>query len=158
MTPNEIQNTELRLGYIFTNKDLLIQSLTRTAAANEQRQSGQICEDQEILCTLGDAVLKLVLVDLLMKHGYTTPGDITQHKEKLEKGTSLGPMLREIGIAPIVGRGEQKLGIQDKSDALAETFEAIIGAIYQDGGYGIIKKLVAKWFRPKIEALQSDNT
>ena len=55
-------------------------------------------------------------------------------------------MLRAIGIAPIVGIGEQLNGVHEQPRALAETFEAIVGAIYQDGGYEIIKKLVVKWF------------
>ena len=60
---------EDRLGYSFTDKELLDRALTRKAYANEQKQQNQECEDQEIFRTLGDAVLKTVLVDLLIKNG-----------------------------------------------------------------------------------------
>jgi ribonuclease-3 len=150
MTPEEIRAIEIRLGYIFLDQRLLIQALTRKAAAQEQRQKGQLCEDQEVFRTLGDAVLKAILTELLIHKGYMTRGSITQEKEKLENEKSLSAMLRAMEITPIVGIGERSIGVHEQSLALAETFEAIVAAIYKDGGYEIIKKLVVKWFSPLI--------
>lgn len=127
-----------------------MQALTRKAAAQEQRQKGNPCEDQEVFRTLGDAVLKAILTDLLIQRGYKTRGDITRKKAELENEQSLSEMLRKIKIAPIVGIGERNIGIHEQSLALAETFEAIVAAVYKDGGYGIIQKLVEKWFSPLI--------
>lgn len=146
MTSEEIRAIETRLGYIFLDRGLLIQALTRKAAANEQRQKGKICENQEVFRTLGDAVLKAILTELLIQQGSTTRGDITQRKAKLENEESLSTMLRKMKITPIVGIGERSCGVHEQSLALAETFEAIIAAIYKDGGYEITKKLVVKWF------------
>ncbi|NEZ65540.1 dsRNA-specific ribonuclease [Leptolyngbyaceae cyanobacterium CCMR0082] len=151
MTPEEIRAIEIRLGYLFLDQGLLLQALTRKAAAQEQRQKGKQCEDQEIFRTLGDAVLKAILTDLLIQKGYSTRGSITQKKEKLEKEESLSAMLRAMEITPIVGIGERSIGVHEQSLALAETFEAIVAAIYKDGGYEIIKNLVVKWFSPLIE-------
>jgi ribonuclease III len=150
MTSEEIRAIEIRLGYIFLDRGLLIQALTRKAAAHEQRQKGKICEDQEVFRTLGDAVLKAILTELLIQQGYTTRGDITQKKAKLENEESLSAMLRTMEITPIVGIGERSVGVHKQSLALAETFEAIIAAIYKDGGYEIVKKLVVKWFSSLI--------
>ena len=150
ITPEEIKAIEIRLGYIFLDQGLLIQALTRKAAAQEQKQKGKPCEDQEVFRTLGDAVLKAILTDFLIQQGYKTRGNITQKKEKLEQEESLSAMLREMRITPIVGIGERSIGVHEQSLALAETFEAIVAAIYKDGSYEIIKKLVMKWFSPLI--------
>lgn len=146
MTPEEIAAIEIRLGYIFLDRSLLIQALTRRAAALERMQKGIMCEDQEVFSTLGDAVLKLTLTELLIQQGYTTPGSITQQRQILENEERLSTIIRAMEIIPIVGIGERSIGVHEQPRALAETFEAIVAAIYQDGGYEIIKKLVVKWF------------
>jgi ribonuclease III len=150
MTPEEIRAIETRLGYIFLDQGLLMQALTRKAAAQEQRQKGSICADQEVFRTLGDAVLKLILTELLIHKGYETRGRITQKKATLENEENLSVMLRTMKITPIVGIGERSVGVHEQPLALAETFEAIVAAIYKDGGYEIVKKLVVKWFSPLV--------
>jgi ribonuclease III len=150
MTPEEIRAVETRLGYIFLDQGLLMQALTRKAAAQEQRQKGKICEDQEVFRTLGDAVLKTILTELLIHKGCKTRGSITQKKATLENEENLSAMLRAMEIAPIVGIGERSVGVHEQPLALAETFEAIVAAIYKDGGYEIVKKLVVKWFSPLL--------
>jgi ribonuclease III len=146
MTSEEIRAIEISLGYLFLDENLLIQSLTRKAAANEKRQRGEKCEDQEVFRTLGDAILKAVLTEELIQQGFVTPGDITEKKKDLEKEASLSNKIRGMNIFPIVSNGEHLCGVHEQSNALAETFEAIIAAIYKDGGYEIIKKLIIKWF------------
>ena len=149
MTLQQIRTIEASLGYIFLDSDLLVQALTRKAAALEQRQKGRDCKDQEVFRTLGDAILKAVLTELLIHQGYVTPGEITERKKDLEREESLSNKIRSMNIVPIVGIGERRTGVQQQSPALAETFEAIIAAIYKDGGYEIIKKLIIKWFFPQ---------
>jgi ribonuclease III len=149
MTPQQIRTIETSLGYIFLDPELLVQALTRKAAALEQRQKGRSCKDQEVFRTLGDAILKAVLTESLIHQGYVTPGDITERKKDLEREESLSNKIRSMNIVPIVGIGESRIGVQQQSPALAETFEAIIAAIYKDGGYEIIKKLIIKWFFPQ---------
>jgi ribonuclease III len=149
MTLQEIRTVEASLGYIFLDSELLVQALTRKAAALEQRQKGRNCKDQEVFRTLGDAILKAVLTESLIHQGYVTPGEITERKKDLEREESLSNKIRSMNIAPIVGIGECRTGVQQQSPALAETFEAIIAAIYKDGGYEIIKKLIIKWFFPQ---------
>jgi ribonuclease-3 len=146
MNPEDIEAIERRLGYIFKDKNLLLRALTRKAAAKEQSEQGQSCEDQEVFRTLGDAILKAILTDLLIENGCTTRGSITQKKQTLEDEKTLGEMLRTMGIAPIVGIGERIIGVHETTYALAETFEALVAAVYKDGGYDVITALVTKWF------------
>ncbi len=139
---------EEALGYTFSNKSLLERALTRKAYANELKQQNIECEDQEIYRTLGDAVLKTVLVDRLIASGYKTREDITNRKMELESEEGLAKISRELGIGSSIrlGIGEKKQKADEKQYVLAETLEAIIGAIFLDGGYDASKDTIIKWF------------
>jgi ribonuclease-3 len=67
MKPEDITTVEKRLNYTFKDKNLLIRALTRKAFAQEQKQQGKNCEDQEVYRILGDAVLKAILVEMLIQ-------------------------------------------------------------------------------------------
>ncbi len=139
---------EESLGYSFKNKALLIRALTRKAYANEQKQQNRECDDQEIFRTLGDSVLKTVLVDLLIMNGCTTRDDITTKKKKLEREEGLADISLEIGLGASIrfGKGEMKQKADQEPYVLAETLEAVIGAIYLDGGFDSAKEVVARVF------------
>ncbi len=143
---------EEAIGYTFSDERLLNRALTRKAYANEQKQQNQDCEDQEIFRTLGDAVLKTVLVDLLIKNGCTTREEITNRKMDLESEEGLARISRELGMGTFIklGIGEKKQKVNEKQYVLAETLEALIGAIYLDGGFDASKKVVTEWFRPYL--------
>ncbi|MEO1376363.1 MAG: ribonuclease III domain-containing protein [Cyanobacteria bacterium J06635_10] len=134
MKPEDISYVEQCLGYTFKNKALLIRALTRKAFAQEQSQRGQNCEDQEVYRILGDAVLKVILVEMLIEKGYDSRESITNKKSDLEKRDNLGKMFQEIGIAPFIrfGIGEEKQGISKQSSVLGETFEALVAAVHVD--------------------------
>jgi len=140
---------ENNLGYAFLDKSLLNRALTSKAYALEQGQRNQACEDQEIFKTLGDAVLKAVLVDLLIKAGCETRDEITRKKEDLENVAALAKISRELEIGDyiILGVGEKKQRAHEVQSVLAETLEAVIGAIYLDGGYDTAKKVIAQLFK-----------
>ncbi|MFZ3059982.1 MAG: ribonuclease III domain-containing protein [Candidatus Methanoperedens sp.] len=139
---------EEALGYTFSNKSLLERALTRKAYANELKQQNIECEDQEIYRTLGDAVLKTVLVDRLIESGYKTREDITNRKMELESEEGLAKISRELEIGSSIrlGIGEKKQKANEKQYVLAETLEAVIGAIFLDGGYDASKDTIIKWF------------
>ncbi len=141
----EIENN---LNYHFHHRKLLERALTRKAFANEQGQRGISSEDQEIYCTLGDAVLKTVLIDLLIRSGVTTPDMITRRKIELEREENLAAIGRKINIGPYIrlGKGEAKHNAGEQPYVLAETFEAIIGAVFLDGGYASAEMCVKEWF------------
>jgi ribonuclease-3 len=143
---------EESMHYFFKEKTLLIRALTRKAYANEQKQQNNDCEDQEIFRTLGDAVLKTVLVDLLIKNGYRTREDITNRKMELESEEGLARISRELDAGSFLrlGLGEIKQKANEKQYVLAETLEAIFGAIYLDGGFDASKAVIARLFGPYI--------
>ncbi len=143
---------EKNLGYSFNNKDLLNRALTRKAFALEQRQKNQACEDQEVFRVLGDAVLKAILVDLLIKAGLKTREEITNRKKDLEREEALARIGQKLSIGPFIklGVGERKQQADKEPKVLAETLEALIGAIYLDAGYDKTKDVIAKWFADLI--------
>nr|MDO8115170.1 ribonuclease III domain-containing protein [Candidatus Sigynarchaeota archaeon] len=143
---------EDNIGYTFSNKGLLERALTRKAYALEQKQEGIECEDQEIFRTLGDAVLKTILADILIQNGAKTRNEITNKKSKLETESHLSRVAQKLGIAPDIklGKGEQKQGAIEVPLVLAEALEAIIGAIYYDGGFNAAKEVIKKWFDLKV--------
>ena len=139
---------EENLGYTFKNKYFINRALTRKAYALEQKQQNIECEDQEIYRTLGDAVLKTVLIDLLIKSGVNSRGGITSRKKSLEREEGLAQLSKKLGIGAYLklGKGEGKQKADEEPYVLAETFEAIIGAIYLDGGFLACKRIIEKLF------------
>jgi ribonuclease-3 len=142
---------EENIDYSFLDKNILNRALTRKAYALEQRQRNHACEDQEIFRTLGDAVLKAVLVDLVIQSGCKTRDEITRKKIELEREESLAKIGCELGIGEsiMLGVGEKKQRANEEPYVLAETFEAVIGAIYLDGGYDTAKKIITNLFKIK---------
>jgi ribonuclease-3 len=143
---------EENLGYQFKDPALLTRALTRKAFANEEREKGRHHDDQEILSFLGDAVLKAVFVELLVRAHYPAPDAITQVKENLVRHDALAGFASQIGIGPSirVGAGEKAHGTEMDPFVLAETLEAIIGAIYLDGGFGAARESIIRWYGDRI--------
>jgi len=138
---------EEAIGYSFADKSLLNRALTRKAHALEHQSQ----EDHEIFSTLGDAVLKTVLTDLLIRAGCKTSGDLTTQKEKLEDKESLAEISQGLGIGRFIklGVGEEKQKINKNSSVLANILEAIIGAIYLDRGFEAAKDVITRWCQKK---------
>ncbi|MCD8487026.1 MAG: hypothetical protein LRZ84_09920 [Desertifilum sp.] len=110
MKPEDIATVEQRLKYTFKDKKLLIRALTRKAFAQEKKQQGYICEDQEVYRILGDAVLKAILVEMLIRQGYDSRESITNKKIELEKRENLGKTFEGMIISSFIrfGIGEKK--------------------------------------------------
>lgn len=144
-----MHHIEENIGYVFTDKGLIERALTRKAYALEQRHRNNECDDQEIYRTLGDAVLKLILVDLLIDSGATSRDEITSRKKTLERESMLAHIGEKFGIGKFIkmGAGEKKQKAQEEPKVLAETLEAVVGAIYLDGGYEVSKTTITHWFK-----------
>ena len=148
-----MQSMEENLGYRFRDPALLTRALTRRAYAEEERQKGRYLEDQEILSTLGDAALKAAFVDLLVRAHYPTQDTITRARETLERHDALAGIALQIGIGPSIrlGAGEKREGAGEDPPVLAETLEAVIGAIYLDGGCEAARHAVMRWYGNRIK-------
>lgn len=139
----EFQNL---LGYQFRNVSLLELALTHPSVAHEQ--GAPVLHNQR-LEFLGDAVLQLVLThELYAKFPTFGEGPLTKARAKLVNRRTLvekGRALR-LGVYLILSRGEEVHGGRDRPSALADTYEAILGAIYLDGGFAAAEKFILSQF------------
>ena len=148
-----MENFEESLGYRFRDPTLLTRALTTKAFVNDERLKGRHSEDQRVLGILGDAVLRTVFVELLIRAHYPTPDAITQEKKNLERHDALAGIATEIGIGPSIrlGDDEKIQGAEMEPTVLAGTLAAIIGAIYLDGGFDASRLAVIRWFGDGIK-------
>jgi len=157
---DNLDRIEQILGYHFFERQHLIRALTHPAYANELIQQNMICMDQEAYSTLGDAVLKTSLILFLMEKGFQGKGAITQAKETIEDNRSLAKVGRRLKIKRFirVGRGEKDLWRSGEETILADTMEALIGAIFLDSdtGFGVVKQCIGSWFEPELRKVKKE--
>lgn len=133
--PQEFDALEARLGYRFRDRGLLEHALTHKSKAHEDPSGGVV--DNESMEFLGDAVLGLVVADALFRSFPTSSeGQKSKIKANLVSTASLAELAEQLGLGKhmILGRGEEKTGGRRKQALLADTCEALIAAIYLDGG------------------------
>ncbi len=138
------------LGYRFTDLRLLQKALIHSSFAFEQPQ---ICKNNETLEYLGDAVLDLVVGYILFKrYPDMKEGELTKLRAALVNETHLAGMAREIELGNYLclGKGEDASNGRNKSSILSCAYEAVIGAIFEDGGYDVVTELVEKFFIPEV--------
>lgn len=124
-----------KLGFEFTNIQLLITALTHRSYVNEHKKS--VSEHNERLEFLGDAVLELVVTDYLY-HNFSEPeGILTSWRASLVRTESIGAAGVELGYESLVrmSRGEKQGSYRARQQILANAFEAVTGAIYLERGY-----------------------
>jgi len=143
------------LGYNFRKKDLLVEALTHKSYLNEQRVSEKDPADQdnERLEFLGDAVLDLAISEhLLSLHPLSTEGDLSKMKARIVSEVTLARVARRLGVGQYLrlGRGEERTHGREKSSILADGLEAVIAAIYLDGGFETARTVLLKIFQEEI--------
>lgn len=125
---------ETIIGYKFKNIDLLLTALTHTSYANESRRPVQHNERLEFL---GDSVLQLVSADHLFHAFANRPeGDLTRIRASLVSEGALFQFAQEINLGEYLrlGRGEERCGGRSRPSVVSDAFEALIAALYLDGG------------------------
>ena len=148
------------IDYSFHDSSLLNQAFTTKSYAKEMNEKGTPCESQQSLCTLGDAILKKIIIELLIEQGYSTPKDITEIKKDLESQKRLAILFENLDLNfdyVRKGTGERK-----SNRIFAETMEAIIAAMYLDikkhnqaiSANEELKKYIADWYRSDFESLK----
>ncbi len=138
---------EENLGYRFTDRFRLVEALTHRSYANEAATASAI--DNERLEFLGDAVLSLVVSACLLRHfPDAAEGSLTHHRADLVNATSLAALGRSLHLGDYLrlGRGEERSGGSDKDNLLADALEAVLGAIFLDGGYHSAAAVVERLF------------
>jgi len=142
---------EARIGHKFRDLGLLEHALTHRSRAHEDASGGVI--DNESLEFLGDAVLGFVIADMLFHHFPThDEGYKSKVKASIVSAVSLARLAGEIDLGRFVllGRGEEKTGGRAKHAILADCFEALIAAIYLDGGVEAARAFIMARFGPLI--------
>lgn len=145
------RSLEERIGYRFINDELLHRALCHRSWVAESDEA----ESNERLEFLGDAVLGWVIADLAFaRFPELGEGTLTDLRKSVVNASALAGVARGVGLGDdvLLGRGERSAGGADKDSILSDAFEAILGAVYLDGGsdaaYAMVERLVA----PNLDA------
>lgn len=156
MRPDETKarcaELEARLGHAFRNAALCETALTHTSWVNEAGQPER--SDNERLEFLGDAVLDLVVSDLLMRRfPDRREGDLSRARAALvsEPGLAQVAVALELGRFILLGKGEERTGGRGRPSILANALEALMGAIYIDAGFDAAAAVASRLFESRIE-------
>lgn len=148
---------KISFPYRFKNQNLLIRALTHRSYLNEHPEEELVSNER--LEYLGDAVLELITSEYLyQKYLRSEEGKLTSLRARLvqTKTLSLAAQKLNIGRHLRISRGEEKSGGRENPSILADTFEAVIGAIYLDGGYEQAQDFTSKYLLRPAEELFSD--
>ena len=149
---NEFQS---KIGYTFKNRHLLEQALTHSSYANEKHMKKH--SDNERLEFLGDAVLEIVSSEFLFINYPQKPeGELTKLRASIvcEPTLALCTKPLDLGKYLRLGRGEDHTGGRKRKSILSDALEAVIGAIYLDGGFTNAKEFVLRFIMTDIENKQ----
>lgn len=148
MNLNEFEKV---IGYEFKNKSLLETALTHSSYANE-RQTGKECNER--LEFLGDSVLGVITADYFYHNlAHLPEGEMTKKRAACVCEKSLYGFAKEINLGKylLLGRGEENTGGRNRASILADAFEAVIAAIYLDGGLESVRGFVLGFIKKAAE-------
>ncbi len=146
-----MKSLEEKLQYRFKNQKLLINALTHSSYANEARDG---ISSNERLEFLGDSVLSIVVSEYIYKKFKNLPeGELTKLRASLVCEKSLCQFSRELEIGKYLrlGKGEEKGGGRERDSILADAFEAVLAAIYIDGGFEVAKNYVMRFITDELK-------
>ena len=154
MPSEEFSELENRLDYYFKNKAVLLEALTHRSFYHENPDRADAYNER--LEFLGDSVLGFVIVEyLFFLDDNFSESVMAKAKSYLVKEAVLSEIARSISLGKYLrlGKGEEHTGGRTKKSLLADAFEALLGAVYIDGGYEPARKLVLGLFREKVDAI-----
>ena len=146
---------EARLGYQFVNRELLASALTHRSFANEHPSLGR--PDNEKLEFLGDAVLDLVIGHMLMeRYPEAREGELSVTRAQVVSEVGLTEVAEELHLGDylFLGKGEQRSGGRFKSSLLSDAVEALVAAVYLDGGFDKVWELIARLFPQRLAQVE----
>jgi len=148
----DTNNCEKTLGVVFKDKELLKAAFTHRSYLNENRKSK--LEHNERLEFLGDAVLELIVTEFLFAKYPTKPeGELTAFRSALVNANTLSDLAMKMGLGDylLLSRGESKDTGRARQWILANTFEAIVGAMFLDQGYAVTQKFIERILLPMTD-------
>ncbi len=146
---NELQN---KIEYHFRDEELLISALMHSSYTNEKHLPKHKCNER--LEFLGDAVLELISSEFLFFANRKTPeGELTRMRASMVCEPSLAFCAREIGLGDylLLGKGEEVTGGRKRDSVTSDALEALIGAIYLDGGFASAKEFIRNFVLNDLE-------
>ncbi len=155
--PDKLSELEGRIDYRFADRSLLEEATTHRSALNEPE--GREARDNERLEFLGDAVLGLMVASLLLERfPEKREGELSRLRASLVGEENLARLARSLGLGSylVMGKGERQSGGAGRKSLLADAFEALLAALYQDGGPVAASRFVAALFLPLIDSMTSD--
>ncbi|MFQ5949612.1 MAG: ribonuclease III [Nitrospiria bacterium] len=154
MMPKDLTLLQRRLSFFFNEPRRLQQALTHKSYLNEAKEEG--VKDNERLEFLGDAVLDLIISDVLMERFPDAPeGALSKMKARIVSEETLARVAKQIDLGNFLylGKGEEMTRGKEKRSLLADAMEAVIAAIYLDKGLSSVQEVVLKRFEQSLEEL-----
>ncbi len=154
---DEFEALQRAIGYRFRDRGLLEHAMTHTSRANEDVSGGVV--DNESMEFLGDALLGFVIADVLFREfPRFDEGQKSKAKAAVVSTATLAKQAErlQLGDHLLLGRGEEKTGGRRKQALLADTYEALLAAVYLDGGIEHARALIVREFAPLIDELRRD--
>lgn len=147
---DRINEFEKNIGYTFKNKSLINQALTHSSFANEMKNP-QSCNER--LEFLGDSVLSIIVSDYIYKNYKIPEGELTKLRASLVCEEALFDFAKQLSLGDFVklGKGEAQNGGNKRPSILSDAFEAVLAAIYLDGGIEPARKLVLRFVCDDLE-------
>jgi len=149
----DIQAFAARLGHVFSRPELLARALTHASIATPTRPDNQRLE------FLGDRVLGLVMAEALLAADRTaSEGQLAPRYNALVRKETCAEVAREIDVGTVLklGRSEMMSGGRRKEALLGDAMEAVIAAVYLDGGFDAAKAMILRLWGARVEAVESD--
>jgi len=149
----ELKTFEGRIGYHFSTPDMLVRALTHASISSATRPDNQRLE------FLGDRVLGLVMADALLGADLAaSEGQLAPRFNALVRKETCADVAREVGLGDVLklGRSEMLSGGRRKDALLGDALEALIAAVYVDGGFDAAKALVLRLWAGRIGAVDAD--
>lgn len=154
---DSLERCEQQLTYVFRNPLLLREALTHRSLLNEIAEEGR--RDNERLEFLGDAILGFLMAEWLMEaFPAEQEGELTRMRSDLVKEKRLAEVSRQLAVGGYLclGRGEERMGGRTKNSVLANACEAIVGAIYLDGGLEAARGFVRRQFGHYLQGVRNE--
>ncbi len=151
----KLKELEKKINYRFRNKSLLNQALTHKSYANEIYKTR--LKDNERLEFLGDSVLGVIISELLYRdYPDQNEGVLTRHKSQLVSGATIGRIAKELNMGEylLLGKGEEGSGGSKHPSNLLCALEALIGAVYLDGGIKPAGRFIEKVYSSHIQLIK----
>lgn len=149
---NSIERLQERLGYSFGDRGILLQSMTHTSYGHEFLSEKSVAlRDNERLEFLGDAILDVVVSDILLEaFPNANEGQLSKMRAAVVNEKTLAELAKTINLQDCIrlGKGEAQTGGNQKPSILSCAFEALIAAIYLDGGFNAVYPVVRHLFAP----------